>query len=252
MDRREVNKALLSTFLMSAMSAPSQAQIVTTIKVGITPTGQPASGLNAKSGTPEGFAVEIIQKVAADAGLSVDFQPMPFGDLQQSLLDRKIDAIAGSYGVTPERQKIVDFTRTYGKFQERLLVKASNPENYKSIADLKGMKVATSRGSSYVKPLQEAGANLSLSANIPESIAKLDAGEVAGVIENETQVNYLLRANPKANLRMVTDYQPIFVGQFSFAVRKGDADLLIKLDRSLAKMEASGIVAAIKKKWGIS
>lgn len=34
------------------------------------------------------------------------------------------------------------------------------------------------------------------------------------------------------------------VVDFTFAVRQGDADLL-------AKLEASGTVAAIKKKWGL-
>jgi polar amino acid transport system substrate-binding protein len=67
-----------------------------------------------------------MQAVSADAGLTVEFHPMAFGELQQSLLDKKIDAIAGSFGITPERQKVVDFTHRYGSFQDRLLVKASN------------------------------------------------------------------------------------------------------------------------------
>jgi len=252
MNRRQINKGIAGILIASATAAPSLAQITTTVKVGITPAGQPASGLNAQSKMPEGFAVEIMQAVAADAGLAVEFLPMAFGELQRSLLDMKVDAIAGSFGITPERQKAVDFTHPYGSYQDRLLVKASNTMAYKSVADLKGVKIATSRGSSYVKPLEEAGAELSLSATPPESIAKLEAGAVEGIIDNELQLSYFLRTSGKTGFRLVDGYQPIVVGRLAFAVRKGDADLLMKLDRSLAKLEASGAIATIKRKWGLA
>lgn len=232
-----------------AMAPTARAQ--TTIKVGITVAGQPASGINPQTKVPEGFAVEIMQAVAADAGLRVDFLPMTFGELQPSLLDNKIDAIAGSFGITPERQKVVDFTHPYGTYQDVLVVKASNSGTYKSVADLKGLKIATSRGSSYVKPLEDAGAELSLSGTPMESIGKLQSESVVGTIENGLQVNYRMRTSGLAGLRIVDTYRPILVGQLAFAVRKGDADLLMKLDRSLSKLEATGSVATIKKKWGL-
>jgi len=252
MDRRQVNKGIVGILIASAIAAPSRAQVATTVKVGITPAGQPASGLNVQSKMPEGFAVEIMQAGAAAARLAVGFRPLAFGELQQSLLDKKIDTIAGSFGITPERQKVVDFTHPYGSYRDRLLVKASNTATYKSISDLKGMKIATSRGSSYVKPLEEAGAVLSLSATPPESIAKLEAGSVDGIIDNELQLNYFLRMSGKTGFRLVDGYQPILVGRLAFAVRKGDADLLMKLDRSLAKLEASGAIAATKSKWDLA
>lgn len=251
MNRRHINQAIVGILMANALATPSLAQAQVTIKVGITPAGQPASGLNAQTKAPEGFAVEIMQAIAADAGLAIEFQPMPFGDLQRSLLDRKIDAIAGSFGITPERQKVVDFTHAYGRYQDRLLVRASDTGTYKSVADLKGKKIATSRGGSYVKPLEEAGADVSVSAMLPESIVKLEAGSVEGIVENELQLNHLLRARGKTGFRLVDGYQPILTGHLAFAVRKGDADLLVKLDGSLAKLEANGTVASIKKKWGL-
>ncbi|MFT3821372.1 MAG: transporter substrate-binding domain-containing protein [Rubrivivax sp.] len=251
MNRRDIDKAILGALMAGAGVVRSQAQAPAIMKVGITPAGQPASGLNAQTGVPEGFAVEIMRAIAADTGLSVEFQPMAFGELQQSLLDKRIDAVAGSFGITPERRQVVDFTHAYGSYQDRLLVKASNTGAYQSVADLKGLKIATSRGSSYVKPLADAGAELSLSAALPESMAKLEAGSVDGIVENALQIDHLLRARGRTGLRLVESYQPILVGHLAFAVRKGDADLLLKLDRSLSKLEADGTVAEIKKRWGL-
>ena len=234
---------------MGLWAAMPAAHAQALVKVGITPAGQPASGLNQDTKAPEGFAVEIMQAISADAGLSLQFQAMPFGELQQALAERRIDTIAGSFGITSERQKVVDFTHPYGSYRD--VVKASNTAAFKSVSDLKGMKIATSRGSSYVKPLEDAGADLSLSATPPESIAKLQAGSVDGIIDNGLQANFLLRMSGNSGLRTVASYQPILVGHLAFAVRKGDADLLMKIDRSLSKLEAAGTVAAIKAKWGL-
>ena len=242
---------IAGALVVSLWAAVAAAQAQTLVKVGITPAGQPASGLNQETKAPEGFAVEIMQAVSADAGLSLQFQAMPFGELQQALIERRIDAIAGSFGITPERQKAVDFTHPYGSYRDVLIVKASNAGAFRSVADLKGMKIATSRGSSYVKPLEDAGAEISLSATPPESIAKLQAGSVEGIIDNGLQANFLLRSSGNTGLRTVASYQPILVGHLAFAVRKGDADLLMKIDRSLSKLEAAGTVAAIKTKWGL-
>ena len=242
---------ITGALVASLWAAVPDAQAQTPVKIGITPAGQPASGLNQETKAPEGFAVEIMRAVSADAGLSLQFQAMPFGELQQALIERRIDAIAGSFGITPERQKVVEFTHPYGSYRDVLIVQASNTAAFKSVTDLKGMKIATSRGSSYVKPLEDAGADLSPSASIPESIAKLEAGSVDGVVENELQLNYFLRTSGKTGFRLVEGYQPILIGHLAFAVRKGDADLLMKLDGSLAKLQADGTVAAIKKKWNL-
>ena len=252
MNRREISRNILTLAAIGVIPQRLAAQAATTIKFGITAAGQPASGLNPQTRAPEGFAVEIAQALAADVGLLVEFRPMPFGELQASLLDRQIDAIAGSFGITAERQKIVDFTRSYGSYRDILVVNAANAGVYRSVADLRGMRIATSRGSSYVKPLEDAGAILSLSSSPMETFGKLETGQVDGAIENELQLGYLLRRSGRTDFRRVETYQPILVGHLAFAVRKGDADLLLKLDRSLAKLDAAGTVGDIKRKWGLA
>ena len=241
-------KTVLAAGLLAAIPA---ARAETTVKVGITPAGQPASGLDRVTRAPEGFAVEIMQAIGSDAGLRIQFEAMPFGELQQALVDRKIEAIAGSFGITPERQKVVDFTHPYGRYQDILVVKAADTKSYASVGDLKGRTIATSRGSSFVKPLEEAGATLSPFATPPESIAALAAGTVDGIVDNGLQLNFLLRSAAQGSYRKVEGYRPILVGHLAFAVRKGDGDLLAALDRTLTKLEANGVVGAIKAKWGL-
>lgn len=243
---------LMFTGLLIAQAITSASAFAAdrpSFKVGMTVAGQPASGVDPDTSMPEGFAVEIMLAAADDAGLNVFFRPMAFGELQQSLLDKKIDVIAGSYGITPERQKVVEFTRPYGAHHDVLIVRSSDTGSYRTVADLKGRKIATSRGSSFVKPLEEAGAELNLSATIPESIGKLETGAVDGVVENGLIANYVLRN--RTGLRQVETYKPILTSSLAFAVRKDDSDLREKLDKSLAKLQANGVVTQIMKAWGV-
>lgn len=244
------------TFILAGMliaqtiaSASAPAAERASLKVGMTMAGQPASGINADTSMPEGFAIDLMLAIAADAGLNVYFRPMTFGELQQSLLDGKIDIIAGSYGITPERQKVVDFTRPYGAHHDVLIVKSSDNGAYRTVADLKGRRISTSRGSSFVKPLQDAGTELNLSATIPESIAKLETGAVDGVVENGMIASYVLRN--RTGVRIADGYQPILTSSLAFAVRKDDGELRARLDQSLAKLQASGVVTQVMKSWGV-
>ncbi|MCB1539485.1 MAG: transporter substrate-binding domain-containing protein [Hyphomicrobiales bacterium] len=124
----------------------------------MTIAAQPAAGVNPDTSAPVCFAVDIMLAMAADAGLNVYFRPMTFGELQQSLLGTKIDIIAGTFGIMPERQKVVAFTQSRGAYNDVLFVKASDRCSYGSVADLKGKKIDRSRRGSYVKPLEVAGA----------------------------------------------------------------------------------------------
>ena len=98
--------------------------------------------------------------------------------------------------------------------------------------------------------LLQSGADLIVLRH-PESLARLEADSVEGVVDNGLQLKFLLRAGNKPGLRVVDSYEPILVGHLAFAVRKNDTDLLTRLDRSLSRLEAAGTVTQIKKKWGI-
>lgn len=235
--------------LVIAFSNASCAQQV--LRAGSTTAGQPMSGLNPQTKEFEGVAVELLRAIAKDAGLKVEFVPMAFAELQPALNEKKIDVIAASYGITPARIKLVDFTEPYGSYRDILLVRADDQKTYRSTTDFKGMTIATSKGSAYVSALNENGANLTLVDRPPEAISELEARRVAGVVDNGMQLTYQLRNNAHPDLKAVDSYQPIQEAKLAFAVRKGDTDLLTMLNRSLKKLQDDGTVKAIYSKWGL-
>jgi polar amino acid transport system substrate-binding protein len=221
------------------------------LRAGSTTAGQPMSGINPQTKEFEGVAVELLRAVVKDAGMEVQFVPMNFAELQPALNDNKIEIIAASYGITPARLKLVDFTEPYGAYRDVLIVRVDDLKAYRSTADFKGMSIAIPKGSSYVGALKEAGANLTLVNTPPEAISELEAGHVAGVVDNGLQLTYQLRNNAHPSLKIVDSYQPIQEAKLAFAVRKGANDLLDKLNPSLKKLQDNGTVKAIYDKWGL-
>lgn len=234
--------------LAIVFAGPSQAEV---LKIGTTVSGQPMSGRNPQTKEWEGVALELLMSVAKDADLQIEFVPMIFAELQPALLDKKIDVIAGGYGITPEREKVVDFTNTYGEYRDLLVVPVVDIKPYRSVADFKGMKIAVPKGSAYVAGLKEAGAEIVFVNGPADTLPELEAGHVAGVIDNGLQLAYRLKIEPHPTLKIVNDYTPIQVGRLAFAVQKGNADLLTKLNASLARLQANGTVKTIKTKWGL-
>ena len=243
--------ATTAAFALLLLADPGASSAQPVLKAGSTTAGQPTSGLNPQTKQLEGISVEVLQAIAKDTGLQIEFKPMTFAELQPALLEGKIDIIAASFGITPTRQKIVEFTDVYGSYRDKLLVSINDTKTYRSAADFKGMAIAIPKGSTYIDGLKDAGAILTFVSTPPEAIGELEAGRVAGVVDNGLQIAYRMQNNAHPALKSVDSYQPIQEGKLAFAVRKGDADLLAKLNTSLKKLQANGTVKAIYFRWGL-
>ena len=62
---------------------------------------------------------------------------------------------------------------------------------------------------------------------------------------------YNLKQGGFSEARIVEGYKPTTIGSVGIGVRKGDTELLAKINTSLAKLKANGTVAKILDKWGL-
>lgn len=237
---------ILSVILMLSSSF---AWAEDTLRAASTPAGQPASGLNSSTGKWEGLAVELLTELLKSR--QIEFLQMNFSELEGALTSSKVDVIAASYGITPERAKVVDFSTPYGNYRDVLLVPETDGTAYQTLADFKGKRIATSRGSAYVKPLSEAGADVTQTDNPVASIGELKANHVDGVVDNVLQLRYRVTQMNLMGYKLVNSYAPIVEGKLAFAVRKGNADLLSTLNAALAQAEQNGTLKQLKTKWSV-
>jgi len=79
----------------------------------------------------------------------VFFVPMPREKLLPALVDGKVDLVAGSLTITPEREKLVDFSDPTRANVNEILVTGAGTQPLASVEDLSGRRIFARKTSSY-------------------------------------------------------------------------------------------------------
>lgn len=236
-------------FVLGAASA--QAQVV--YKVGSTPTGTPFTFLDAKTNTIQGMMVDVIEEIGKDVGFKVEIQPLQFSTLIASLTSGKIDIISAAISGSPERAKVVDFSQEVYNYGEGLVVRSTDTKDYVTFDDMKGKKVGAQIGTRYIDALKNSGAFAEVNSYeaLPDIMREVANGRIDAGVGDYPILAYNIAQGRFPQLRLVKSYKPSVSGPINIAVKQGNAELLGKINNSLAKMKSDGRLAAILQKWGL-
>jgi polar amino acid transport system substrate-binding protein len=247
--RRFVQAAIAALVLTAA--APGMAQQV--LKVGSTPTGVPFTFLDTKSNSIQGVMVDLITAIGKDAGFQVQVEPMQFSALIASLTSNKIDIISAAMFATAARKEVIDFSDPVYTYGEGLLVSKTDTKSYTAWEELKGEVVGAQVGTAFVDALKKTGLFAEVKAydTIPDILRDVNAGRLKAGFADYPILAYNIKLGGFPDVRLVDGYKPTVVGTVAIGVRKGDADLLGKINTSLAKLKANGELDKILDKWGL-
>lgn len=216
-----------------------------------TVTGVPTTFLNMKTSEIEGTMVDAMKYVANRLGVKLRIVETPWSALIPSLTGKKVDLLAAAMVITEKRKEVIDFSDPIFPYCEGLIVKASDARQYKSMADIKDLRVGAQVGTIYAKALEEKGVkNLKVYEQAGEimmdiSNDRLDAAVIDGPI-----AGYLSKSKPEFKVRLVDTYQSVMCGDLGVGVRKEDQKLKNEINKIVAEMKAKGMVKDILKKWG--
>jgi polar amino acid transport system substrate-binding protein len=231
------------------MASPAAAQ--QTLKVGSTPTGVPFSFLDTKTNTIQGVMVDIVTEVGKRSGFGVQIEPMQFSTLIAALTTSKIDLISAAMYITPVRKEQVDFSDPIYTYGEGLIVPKTDTRDYVSFDDMKGYAVGAQVGTVYVEPLKKVFGDIKIYDTIPDIMRDVNIGRLQAGFADYPIAAYNVQQGNFPNARIVKTFKPTITGSIGIGVRKGDADLLKKVDTALAAMKADGTVTKILAKWGL-
>jgi polar amino acid transport system substrate-binding protein len=243
--RRLFHTAAVCLLLVS----PAAAQ--QTLKVGSTPTGVPFSFLDTKTNTIQGVMVDIVTEVGKRSGFDVQIEPMQFSTLIAALTTSKIDLISAAMYITPARKEQVDFSDAIYTYGEGLIVPKSDTKDYVSFDDMKGYAVGAQVGTVYVEPLKKVFGDIKIYDTIPDIMRDVNIGRLQAGFADYPIAAYNVQQGNFPNARIVKTFKPTITGSIGIGVRKGDAELLKKVDTALAAMKADGTVKKILAKWGL-
>jgi polar amino acid transport system substrate-binding protein len=226
--------------------APAPAKVYT---VGTDAAYAPFESQNEK-GEIVGLTVDVLTAVAKKAGIEVKFVNTPWEGIFNALAQGDRDLLASSITITDERKQTMDFTSPY--FDAAQLIAVKKDSKIAKFDDLKKLKVGVQTGTTgdevVTKLLGKNSTNIKRFESTPLALKELEAGGVDAVVaDNGVVINYVAN-NSAGKFKTVSD--PAFVPeQYGFAVKKGNAELLAKLNKGLADIKADGSYDEIYKKY---
>ena len=227
-------------------AAPAPAKVYV---VGTDAAYAPFESQNAK-GEIVGLTIDVVNAAAKKAGIEVKFVNTPWEGIFNALAQGDRDMIASSVTITDERKQTMDFTDPY--FDAVQLIAVKGDSKIASFADLKKRKVGVQTGTTgdeaVTKLMGKTSTSIKRFESTPLALKELEAGGVDAVVaDNGVVVNYVTN-NAGAKFKTVSD-KAFAPEQYGFAVKKGNAELLGKLNSGLAGIKADGSYAAIYAKY---
>jgi two-component system, cell cycle sensor histidine kinase and response regulator CckA len=219
------------------------------LMVGATTDSYPYSYLDEK-GAMRGFSVEITDAVARVMNLAIQRVPAPGRELQQRFQAGEFDLLQ-SYSQTPERENYAEFSLPFLTLKGAIFIQRKDSP-IKRIEDLNGLKFAIigkgSIGEQFLRDHNIQVIPVYVSSS-EEALHLIDRGEcAASFISMLTGLS--VSEHSDISGAVIFDLpQEDYDIRHCFAVHRGDAVLLARLNEGLAILHQSGEYERIYKHW---
>lgn len=190
----------------------------------------------------------MAKAVFTKAGYEPEIVSTQFDGLIPALDAGVIDAIVSGMQITEERSKKVLFSNPYYESGQNILVRADNTA-IKNWNDLEGKKIGVQIGTTGAAEAKKVpNADIREFNNTSEANLELKAGGVDAVV-NSVPVNayYLKNGGGAKDAKIVGDiHRALYCG---IAVKKGNTEMVEKINKALEEIKQSGEYDKICEKW---
>jgi polar amino acid transport system substrate-binding protein len=196
-----------------------------------------------KDGQLTGFDVEIGMELAKRMGLKPNPVTAPFSGIITGIKEGRYDAAVASHTITEERLQQVDFSDPYYLSGGHLFTRPG--EEITSLEDLRGKEVAVALGTVYEQLAREYTDNIKTYDSDVTALRALDQGKHDAVVTDiivgdiAIQQGFKIKAT---GVKFTEDKQGI-------AVRKGNTELLNKINEALRQMHEDGTYQKLSEKY---
>ena len=192
-------------------------------------------------GNVQGIDADIAAAIADKLGMKLEITDMEFDSLIPALQSDTIDVALAGMTVTPDRQENVDFSDSYAKGVQVIIVKDGS--DIASPDDLEGKSIGVQTGTTGdIYCTDDYGQeNVKQFNNGPLAVAALVNGQIdCVVIDQEPAKNYVA-ANSGLKI-LDTAYAD---EDYAIAIKKGNTELLDKVNGALKELKDDGTLQSI-------
>lgn len=198
-----------------------------------------------EDGKLTGFDVELGDAIGAELGVTVEWVTLPFDSLLVALEQERYDFVIAGHGITPERQKAVDFSNPYVCSGAAVVAKQGGARN---ADDLAGKVVGVQVGTTYLAAVEKipAVAEVKTFPKDTDALQNLLADRTDVWVSDKLTALDASAKNKAANLQIG---ELLYEERYGMAFKKGNAELRGAINRALASVLANGAYAAISERY---
>lgn len=190
-----------------------------------------------------GIDMDILREIARRNNLHFQIEDMSFDSLITAVQTGKVDLVASGLTVTPDRARQVDFTRTYARARQVVIVPMDSAITCKE--DLQKVRLGVQHGSSGDMYVSEHIGEAERFTNGALAVAAMNAGKLDAVVLDNAPAENHVAGSPGLKILPV----PLVEEEYAMAVRKGRPELLELLNKTLAELEADGTLQRIVESY---
>lgn len=228
MKRRTVLAALLASAIMVAampvMAMDSLAAIKSAGKLRVAlEFGRPPWGFKDADLKPAGSDYETAVLLAKDLGVELEIVEVTGPNRVPFLISNKADVVISTFSVTPEREKVVDFSVPYASAIQYVAAPESLALNNKD--DLQGKRIGVTRGTTgdtALTKLNVPGIEIVRFDDESTNMTAFASGQVDIVVQEPAVIKRVAEQNPGKRIE-----QKFMIADFDVGIgmRKGDQPL---------------------------
>jgi membrane-bound lytic murein transglycosylase MltF len=185
--------------------------------------------------------------------------PMPRDLLFSSLNSGQLDMVVAQLTVTPERQKVVDFTNPTRRNIDEIVVTGPGAPKVASLDDLSGKEVFARKSSSYYESLQELSRKLQAQGKPPidlheasesleddDLLEMVNAGLIPAIVVDNYLAEYWKQVFPDLNIHDTLTLRT--GGNLAVAIRKNSPKLAAEINSYVDKFGLNSAIGAVLNK----
>jgi polar amino acid transport system substrate-binding protein len=205
---------------------------------------------SSEGGKVVGFDIDLIDLVAKKVGVTQTVVDTPFEGIKsgQDLNTGKCDIAAAGMTITPERQKVIDFSVPYFNATQALLIRKGT--GYSSLESFKGKKLGVQSGTTgkdFVASKKIADLTPTEFEDLATLQQALATNQIDGAVNDLPVWTDYIKKNP-GKFEVGAEFNT--GEQYGFGIKKGGNPELVKVvDGAITAAKSDGTYNTIYEKW---
>jgi len=196
-----------------------------------------------------GFDIDYAKAAAEKMGMKAKFQPIDWKTKETELSSGRIDLIWNGYTITDERKEKVLFTKPYlSNAQVVVTLADSDIVKLDDLADKAvGLQALSSAADALAaNPIESKVKTVTEFADNVLALVDLKTGRLDAVVIDEVVIDYYM-SKEEGTFKILEE--SLAPEEYGIGVKKGNEELLDKLQAALDELNEDGTAATISEKW---